>query len=877
MADRTRVELAMESVEEYLIKTADKLRDVSTFERVSNLAWTQAQVTLHYLGIEQNEANLFQELANRFLYLDSSLRPSSEILKRNNRDVTALWTYGISGDHPIVLVHIDNIDELSIIRQLLRAHEYWSTKRLVVDLVIINEKPISYSEELHESLEAMVRGSTITAGVHADQAKGKVFVFRIETLSEQDRDLLQTAARANLLARQGSLAEQVRISMPIKRDFGKRSFINMRPLLRPILPIQKKYFSAASALPKLIPFQLSVPILDFFNGLGGFADRGREYVIHLKMEQRTPAPWINIVANPEFGFQVSESGAGYTWCLNSRENQITPWSNDPVCDPSGECFYIFDNDSKNLWCPTASPIRINDAEYLIHHGQGYSRFELINQGIYSDLTQFVHWNETVKISKLVLKNLSKKTKNITLTGYVEWVLGFSRAMTSPYVITETDYQSRIVFARNPWNTDFGKRVAFATFIGESNILTCDRTDFLGRNGDTDRPAAIFEDNNNSSNNDRELLSTKMGMGLDPCAAIQKRIMLKPGETVTVVFLLGQVENENRDKVHRIIEALSDVSQVHEALQVVITEWDNILTKIQVETPDLAMDIMLNRWLLYQTTVCRLWARCAFYQAGGAFGFRDQLQDSLALIWTKPEITKAQIIRAASRQFIEGDVQHWWHIPSGKGVRTRFSDDLLWLPFVVSCYLKISEDQELLDVQVPFLEGQALKADQEDAYYIPSVSQEIGSIYEHCARAIDRSLSVGAHGLPLMGSGDWNDGMNHVGVKGKGESVWLAWFLCANLTAFSKIALTREHQQERAQKWSQHAINLKVAIEKEAWDGAWYRRAYFDDGTALGNSSSLECRIDSIAQTWGVISGMADRTRVELAMESVEEYLIKTAD
>ncbi|MBF0300674.1 MAG: phosphorylase, partial [Oligoflexia bacterium] len=872
-----------------LLNLADKLRDDSTFERISNLAWTQAQVTLHYLGIEHNEANLFQELANRVLFSDSSLRSSSEILKRNSLDISSLWAHDISGDHPIVLIRIDNIEEISIVRQLLRAHEYWGSKRLIVDLIILNEKRISYSQELHESLEAMVKTSIITSRSYLSEGKGKVFVLQSQILSAAEVDLLQTVARAILIAGQGSLAEQVKkipitkiksTSFSVSKTNRKQYFIN-----RKLTSFGGAKVSAATTTNFFYPPQFSIPTLDFYNGLGGFADKGKEYIIHLKKGQHTPAPWINVISNNNFGFQVSECGAGFTWSINSRENQITPWSNDPVCDPSGECFYLFDNDSGDLWSPTSSPIRIEDAEYLIHHGQGYSRFEFINSksGIYSDLTQFVHWKESVKISKITIKNLTKKKKNISIFSYIEWVLGFSRTTTSPYIVTELlddTTNSKVILAYNSLNKEFAKRISFATFLGGNDGFTCDRSEFLGRNGNTNHPQI-------------KMLSEKIGIGFDPCGAIQKDISLKPGQSITIAFLLGQADD--RQKIKNIIESLYQISDINNAFKEVIREWDNILTKIQVETPDPSMNIILNRWSLYQSIVCRLWARSAFYQASGAFGFRDQLQDSLALIWSRPDITRAHIIYASSRQFIEGDVQHWWHVPSGRGVRTHCSDDLLWLPFVVSHYLQITKDYSILDEQVPFLEGAILNADQEDSYFTPIVSKVFASLYEHCARAIDHSLNFGKHGLPLIGSGDWNDGMNRVGREGQGESVWLAWFLYANLNAFSKIATERKHEIERAERWIKLAQDLKTSIEKEAWDGNWYLRAFFDDGTALGSSSNLECKIDSIAQSWGVISGATAidtanttntanniediqiRTRVEKAMESVEQFLIKSSD
>lgn len=835
----------MSSNREEIIALADKFHEASSYERTSNLAWTEAQIKLHYLGIDHSEAILFQQLANRVLFLDSSLRVSSDILKRNNRNATNLWAYGISGDHPIVLVRIDDIEQRSLVRQLLRAHEYWGTKRLVVDLIILNEKASSYSQELHNDLEAMINDSALTSGSYLPQSKGKVFLLRSDIIPVEDRNLLQTAARAILVGQQGNLAEQV------KRMVGKLETTGSSVTVQttPAKDSQKP---------------LTIPALHLDNQFGGFTDDGREYVIHLKKDECTPAPWINVISNPQFGFHVSERGAGSTWSLNSRENQITPWSNDPVSDPTGECFYIVDQDSKELWSPTMAPIRVPNAEYLTRHGQGYSEFEVRHAGIKSTLTQFVHKNLSLKISKLVLKNESSGKRNLLITSYVEWVLGFSRTVSGAYIVTDYDRESDTVIAYNPWSHEFSTRLSFVKFIGGNDSWTGKRTEFIGRNSSLARPHAFLKD---------APLSKRVGAGMDSCAALNKQISIPAGEEVTVVFILGQA-NDRQGVID--LAQVANVKNVDELLNDVKAEWDNILGKVQVETPDPSMNIMLNRWLLYQTTACRLWSRSAFYQAGGAFGFRDQLQDSMALIWTKPEMIRAQILRASGRQFLEGDVQHWWHMPTGRGVRTHFSDDLLWLPYVVSYYLNRSEDFSVLDEEMPFLKGPLLRQDQEDSYYTPETTSEKASVYEHCARALDKSLAVGAHGLPLMGGGDWNDGMNRVGHEGKGESVWLAWFLIANLRDFSVIAKKRG-EYERAAAWEAHGEKLKLAIEENAWDGQWYRRAYYDDGTPLGSVGSEECQIDSLAQTWGVISKAGDKEKMELAMASVEKHLVKNDD
>ena len=829
---------------ETILLLADKYHNPASFERTSTLVWTHSQIQLHYLGIERGEAHLFQHLANRLLYSDPAMRPRDDFLKLSVLNVTDLWKFGISGDYPIVLMRIDDDDDRGIVRQLLRAHEYWRLKFLAVDLVILNEKESSYTQELQRSLEAMV--STSLAGGRALQEnRGRIFVLRADLLGPDERLLLQTAARAVLAARDGSLTEQV---VRMRRQEQR----TVHPARRQF-PRHPAEAVALEATP-----------LEFFNGLGGFSEEGREYVIVLGKGQQTPAPWINVIANESFGFQVSESGAGYTWSLNSRENQLTPWSNDPVCDPSGEAFYIRDRDSGAIWSPTALPIRVESATYIARHGQGFSRFEHLSHGVWSELTQFVTLADPVKISLLALENRSAEPRRLSVTAYLEWVLGFTRTVSAPYIVTEMDDETGAMFARNPWHAEFGGRIAFADLGGRQTSWTADRIELVGRNGSLEQPAGLIKDT---------ILSGRTGAGLDPCSALQTSVDLAPGERIELVLFLGQAHD--RDSARELIRRRRSVDPRHE-LAAVREKWELLLGKVQVRTPDRAMDFMLNRWFLYQTLVCRMWARSAFYQAGGAYGFRDQLQDGMALAVADPALVRAHIVRAAGRQFREGDVQHWWHPPTGRGVRTHFSDDLVWLPYTVSNYLEVTGDVSILDENAFFLEGEAIPPEREDVYFEPRVSEETATVYEHCARTLDLSLATGEHGLPLMGTGDWNDGMNRVGHEGRGESVWLAWFLHAALSLFVPVAAGRG-DLKRAERWLAHADSLKEALEIEAWDGAWYRRAYYDDGTPLGSASGTECRIDSIAQNWGVISGAADPERARRAMKSVEEYLVRPGD
>ena len=829
---------------EQVLDLADKYRDSATFERAAILAWTQAQVQLRHLGIEPDEAHLFQRLANRILYSDPSLRPAASLLARNEQGAPGLWAHGISGDLPIVLVRIDEAEEIDIVRQLLRAHEYWRLKLLDVDLVILNEHGATYAQGLHESLETLVRASQSILVHGGRPGHGGVHILRGDQLSTEDRTLLLTAARAVLLSRRGSLADQV-----IRLERPER-------IAPPAAPPGSRQTRSEVAAPR--------PELEFFNGLGGFADGGREYVTILGPGQSTPAPWLNVIANASFGFQVSESGSGYTWSGNSRQNQLTPWSNDPVSDPVSEAIYVRDDDNGELWGPTTQPIRCEESTYVARHGPGYSRFEHLHDGIELDLVQFVPLDDPLKISVLTIENRSGRSRRLSVTAYAEWALGTSRGDNAPRIVTALEPETQALLVRNPWNVEFASRVAFLDLGGRQTAWTADRTEFLGRNGAPDRPAGLDLGYR---------LQGAAGAGMDPCAALQTSFELANGAQTQVLVLLGEANGAAAaaDLIRR------GRTADHEAtLRGVASYWDDTQGAVQVRTPDRSMDIMLNRWLIYQTLACRLWARTAFYQAGGAYGFRDQLQDVIALVISKRDLAREHLLRATARQFAEGDVQHWWHPPSGQGIRTRISDDHLWLPYAVGRYLAVTGDMAVLDESVPYLEGPALRPDQTDAYFQPERSPESASLFDHCVAALDRSLAVGAHGLPLIGTGDWNDGMNRVGDKGRGESVWLGWFLHTVLATFAPIAEARG-QRSSSERWRAHMKALRRALERDGWDGDWYRRAFFDDGTPLGSAMNAECRIDSIAQSWSVLSGAANPPHAQRAMAAVEEYLVRRGD
>jgi cellobiose phosphorylase len=601
----------------------------------------------------------------------------------------------------------------------------------------------------------------------------------------------------------------------------------------------------------------------FDNGLGGFTTDGREYVIRVRGSGRPPAPWSNEIANPDFGCLITEAGGGYTWAGNSQMNRLTPWSNDPVSDPAGEAIYLRDDESGEFWTTTPAPCG-GRATTIVRHGQGYSRFSRTSHGLEQDMLVLISPTAPIKLFHLRIKNIGHRRRRLSATFYAEWVIGIQRDQAPLQVVCTADPESGALFATNAWAGEFAGRIAFADVSRRPRSYTTDRTEFLGLNGTTAAPCALT----------RESLSCRAFELGDPCAAIMAQLELSPGGTDELVFVLGQAEKA--EEARRLIGAYAEPRLARAALEEVHTLWDRILGTIQVRTPDAAFDVMLNRWLLYQALACRMWGRSGFYQSGGAFGFRDQLQDAMALVYGASEEARAQILRAAARQFEQGDVQHWWHPPAGRGVRTRITDDLYFLPLVTCHYVRVTGDRSLLDERVPFLRAPVLQPDQEEDYNLPEVSDRVGTVYEHCVRALEYGLKLGRHGIPLMGTGDWNDGMNQVGPRGQGESVWNGWFMLTTLRGFA--ALAQDRSDSNLATWCRdRAAALRDALEEHAWDGQWYRRAYFDDGTPLGSATNDECQIDSIAQSWAVISGAADQARAREAMAAVQQRLVRAAD
>jgi len=816
----------------------DRYHDRRLGDRVFDLAWTQSQALQLQLRMTEGDASLFSRLAASLIYANTRHRVASSVIARNRRGQSALWVYGVSGDLPIALVHVTDPKGLELVRRALQAHAYWRHKGLRVDLFIWCDAFSGYRQSLLDQIIGEVNAGPEMKVL--DQPGG-VFVRSTDQLTDEDRRLLQAVARVFLSDRAGSLADQV--------DRRIRSGIRVSPL------------SATRKQQAPSPEEVESPSRDlrFFNGLGGFTPDGREYVVVLKPGMATPAPWVNVLANPDFGAIVSESGGGYTWFLNAHEYRLTPWYNDPVTDTAGEAFYLRDEDTGEFWSLTPQPAP-GPTTYVCHHGLGYSAFEHTQGGLFTELLTTVAVDAPARLWILTVRNTTDRTARISATGFVEWVLGDMRDKNAPHIVTHIDPQSGAILASNAYASDFPGKVAFFQCSEADRSLTADRTEFIGRNGSLKDPAALH----------RRQLSNRVGAGRDPCAAIQAYVELPPGQQRQIVFLLGAGHGEAQ--AHDVLGRLSGTGGAHQAMEAVYELWKHLLGGVYVETPDESVNALANHWLPYQVLACRFWGRSGYYQSAGAFGFRDQLQDAMAFAHECPWLLRQHLLTAAARQFREGDVQHWWHPPTGRGVRTHVSDDFLWLPLATCRYVKIVGDTGVLDEKVPFLDSRRPRIDEESLYDLPNVAEEQGSLYEHCVRAVRRGVRFGSHGLPLMGCGDWNDGMNRVGIKGTGESVWLAFFLYHVLDEFADLA-RRKNDLAFAGQCRGWANKLKDNIEAHAWDGRWYRRAYFDDGRPLGSAQSSECRIDLLPQAWSVLSSAGDPTRARMAMEAVLEHLV----
>ena len=842
---------------EAAVGLAGKYRDRHLADRVFELAWTHSQVVLRQINATEADAQLYGRLAGSVIYANSSLRADASVLGKNRRGQSGLWGYAISGDLPIVLLQIGDLANLDLLRQLVQAHAYWRLKGLAVDLVIWNEDRAGYRQLLHDQIMGL-----IAAGIeaHVIDRPGGIFVRPAEQISDEDRILVQSVARAIISDRRGALADQInrrgfiekRVSRA--RQIDRRSFVEKR--VSRLVPTRNHRPELPAAA------ELARRDLLFYNGLGGFSPDGCEYVITTAHAQVTPAPWVNVLANPHFGTIISESGMAYTWSENAHEFRLTPWGNDPVSDASGEAIYLRDEESGHFWSPAPMPSR-GATPYVSRHGFGYSSFEHAEDGIHSELTVYVALDAAVKFSVLKLRNDSGRARRLSATGYVEWVLGDLRPKSAMHVITEIDPASGALYARNAYNTEFADRIAFFDVDDMTRTFSGDRAEFVGRNGTLANPAAMT----------RSQLSNKVGAALDPCGAIQVAFELADGEEREFIFRLGVAGRRGADDASTLVRRFRGPTAARTALEAVREYWKTTLGAVQVETPDHSLNLLANGWLVYQTLACRLWARSGYYQSGGAFGFRDQLQDAMALIHAEPGLVREHLLRAAAHQFREGDVQHWWHPTSNRGVRTHCSDDYLWLPLAMCRYVFASGDSGVLDETMPFLDGRALNPEEDSYYDVPGRSQESASLYQHGVRALLKGLRFGERGLPLIGSGDWNDGMNIVGAEGKGESVWLGFFLYEVLTRFGELA--RMHGDTPfVERCQQEAAQLRRNIEQHGWDGEWYRRAYFDDGTPLGSAGNAECQIDAIAQSWAVLSGAGDAGRARTAMAAVDRRLVR---
>lgn len=816
---------------EALLMIANRYDTSRDIELNAHRAYERSRIESKYRDFKASEITLFLDMLSHLLFLSPARRANSEQIAQNHRGQSSLWRYGISGDLPILLVELTSETQIPLLHEAIKAYEYWGVMDISADMIVIVSEEYSYTSLLRDLVTGIVGAYRRDTAILSQE----IVVLNRTDLTSEDVQLLVSSARIYLTGGNGSIGNQL-------TGFTERP-----------LPQQTVFTRETASYPMDVAREQE---LLFDNGIGGFRPDGKEYCIQLEHEN-THAPWINVIANPKFGFIVSESGSGYTWCENSHEFRLTPWSNDPVSDPPGETIYINDRDTGNIFTPTALPIR-DEGIYHVRHGFGYSVFEHTCQGIQQMLTQFVPEKDTIKISLLVVKNETDVVRRLGVTYYIRPVLGVSDQTTAMHIQTSRS-ESGALLMQNPYNEDFPGRVCYLDCSVLERSVTGDRNEFFGKGG-----------LRSPDNFSRDTLSGELGIGLDPCGAMRIDVELQPNEEKTIVFLLGVADNAG-EASRKCVEYLS-VQKAQETLIAVIDGWDTALSNVRVETPDAAMNLLQNGWLQYQVIACRLWARTGFYQSGGAFGFRDQLQDVLAVAATNPTLARNQILLHAKHQFDKGDVQHWWHEPMGNGVRTRFSDDFLWLAYVAAEYIRISGDFTIMQESVSFLGGEPLSELERERYERATVTKEKATLYEHCLRAIQRALRFGEHGLPLMGGGDWNDGMNAVGEKGLGESVWLGWFLSSVLEKFSLICSLWGDETE-ANTLIATRKTLLAALEDHAWDGGWYRRAYFDDGATLGSLHDVDCKIDSIAQSWAVLSGGSEPEHAKKAMQSLEDYLV----
>ena len=819
-------------------------------ERATRMAATLAQVRLRDLGLSLDENAALQDLTTALMYTSPRLVADAAPV-----DQRLLWRFGISGDKPILLVRIHSNEGLPLVQSLLRAQPWWSFGGLAVDILVLNSEANSYLSPLQREILALRdRLNQQVQQSFASNDGAGFFLLREHEVSSAEKATMAGLARVVFTADGRALETQVSVLRSVWSE-SRRAVEHLRVLPQPADSVSQKTDVAADA---------ALPAATVHAPDGRFNETGSEFEFFVHANSKPPRPWVNVISNPSFGFQVSESGAGYSWAVNSRMHQLTPWSNDPIADPAYEHYLLQDLDSAVFLPLTPSGsaqrhgVSIAPAQIRHHvcHGQGYSVFDSHQGSLGLRCTFFADREDAVKIVHVEVSNEGLQTRKLRALAMVEWQLGGSRVERRTVNTWRPGDTPAVMAEQREVRAGFGGSTAFLALANMPGVVqsTCDRAEFFDTSGQLVMP---------------DILGQRSGAGLDPCGALASIFSVPSGETFSFSFVLGHADSPAQAQALAVRWLQKDAPQ---ALDSVKTFWDQLLGHVNVSTPDPLFDALVNRWLLYQTQTSRLWSKAGFYQAGGAFGFRDQLQDSMAFAVVEPQRLRDQIVLNASRQFPEGDVQHWWHAPGGEGVRTHFSDDLLWLPFACAHYVAVTGDTAVLDEKVAFITGAPIPEGAEDAYYAPDVSEVKVAVYEHCARTIDRSLGTGMHGLPFMGTGDWNDGMNRVGHEGRGESVWLAWFVCSVVENFAPLARARG-DNERANKWLAARKGWIEALHSHGWDGQWFRRAFFDNGAALGSASNSECRIDLIAQAWSVLSGASTTAFTQAAMHAMNQQLV----
>ena len=834
--------LSVEYDKQTAIDNIKKYNITENITREFEIVKAKTEAEARYLEVKGKDIDIYQTIMSYVLF-DNPLRQNQQ-LGYKVYEQKDLWKYGISGDLPIITVTIKYVNDLYVIKQVIKAYEYLKIKNIKVELVIINEENYSYENYIRDEIESAILNSHLA---YMKNIYGGIFVLSKSEMDIQDVNLIKFVSTIVIDSHLGTLEN-------IIQDMEEEVLDNYRIVEKSEIKTMEEDTT------KDVDILSNTQNVKYYNEYGAFSEDGKEYIIRTNNDNKVPTTWSHIMANEKFGTVVTESNGGYTWYKNSRLNRVTSWNNSSSVNIPSEAIYLKDLDNGRIWSPTAMP-KPDDKNYNAIFGFGYAKYIHSSDDILQELEVFVPQDESVKINILTLKNNAPKKKKVKIVYYLKPVLGEDEIKSDGYIKLQYEENANVLIAKNLYKTEEFENIVYVSSSEKIKSFTGNKKSFLGKGGIT-----------NPSGLHRMALDNDNGLGKKTCMAIELEVEIESFSDKKISIVMGADDNIVNAK--DIAYKYSKVQNCNMELSKTKNKWNELLGRVQINTPYESLNIMLNGWTMYQTIVSRLLGRSGFYQSGGAFGFRDQLQDAFATKYIDTQILYNQIIKHSKHQFIEGDVEHWWHEENNRGIRTKFSDDLLWLPFAVIQYISYTGDYNILKVKTPYLQGAELQQHEKEKYdkYLPGDVEE--TIYEHCKKAIDRACNFGENGLPKIGIGDWNDGFSNIGPEGKGESVWLGFFLYMILEGFVKIS-ENKHDKKNATKYREIMDRLRNYLNNNGWDGRWYKRAFADNGDVYGSMENEECKIDSIAQSWSVISGVGEENKKISAMESLEKHLVDT--